>query len=124
MNGTDFNQLGSLDEDRDDCLRSRAEGRTVGEMIVLIKGSLVAECKKNCFPNPRRAAGFIPAVRTAEIDPAAHSGLACPVLGLANGALLAQLRAAACLAGLLVVFPFPQFFLNATAFEELLEPSQ
>lgn len=49
------------------------------------------------------------------------SGLTSAVLGFADGALLAQLGPAACLARLLVILSLAQLFLNPAAFEQLLE---
>jgi hypothetical protein len=44
--------------------------------------------------------------------------------GFPDGAFLAELCAAAHLARFLIMLPLAQFLLNATAFEQLLEPAQ
>jgi hypothetical protein len=47
-----------------------------------------------------------------------------PHFGLANGALLAELRSAAHLAGFFIVFPLAQFFLQAASFQQFLEAAE
>jgi hypothetical protein len=68
--------------------------------------------------------GPFAASRHENAKPQAGLGLARPILGFANGALLSQFRTTAGLAGLLVVFPLAKFFLNAAALKQLLEPPQ
>jgi hypothetical protein len=46
------------------------------------------------------------------------------ILGLADGALLAELGSAADLARLLIVLPLAKFLLQTTAFQELFESSK
>src|SRR5207248_748095 len=55
---------------------------------------------------------------------ALRSGLLGAEPGLADGALLAEFRAAAGLAGLFVILALPQLFLDAAALEQFLEPAQ
>jgi hypothetical protein len=112
-NGAHLSQLGRVEAGfAGGSFRRRSEGRTVGEVIVLIK-TLLAYVKTT--RPPLGALVFV--VRAEDLG----SGLTSAVLGFADSALLTQFSPTTCLARLLVIFPFAQFFLNPAAFEQLLE---
>src|SRR5262249_5359845 len=108
-NGTHFSQLGRLEEGCGRCLRTRVAGRMEEEMTVVMKGSLIVGLERPPWPEQAQFPRTVTGLR-----------LARSCLGLADGALLAQLGPAPRLARLFVVFSLPQLFLNAAALEQLL----